>query len=98
MLAKLLVPILALVATSSCTTTPPQSYKPERVQPTEAMVLCEPALCKLRPEFANLELADQSALLLNCKAVDAAALKTCAAKHNRLVEWVKADGEDHAKR
>ncbi len=60
------------------------------------MVLCEPVLCKLRPEFVNLELADQSALLLNCKAVDAEALKTCAAKHKRLVEWVK--GGSHAER
>lgn len=46
--------------------------------------------CKVRPEFWNLELADQAAMIRNCVEVTADVMWKCAAKNERLVEWIGA--------
>lgn len=45
-------------------------------------------LCTLRPEIANLELADQLAMILACHVADAEAYRRCALKQEALSEWI----------
>jgi hypothetical protein len=53
------------------------------------MTPCAAALCELRPEFGNLSLEDQAAMILNCRALDAEAFRVCQARHKGLVDWIK---------
>ena len=57
--------------------------------PVEAMQPEPRELCKLRPEFDNLDLADQMALIANCHALDAEHYRRLESKHKALAEWVK---------
>lgn len=59
-----------------------------RAEPTEAMQPCAVRLCELRPEFGNLSLEDQAAMILNCRALDAEAFRVCAVKHDALAKWI----------
>ena len=45
-------------------------------------------LCKLRPEFVNLELPDQLAMISNCHALDAERYRRLEIKHGALVDWI----------
>lgn len=45
-------------------------------------------LCKLRPEFDNLPLNDQLALIANCHAMDAEHYRRLERKHRELVEYI----------
>lgn len=71
-----------------------------RAKPVQAMAKCRtPSVteaCRFRPEFANLELADQLAMIGNCIEVTAAVLWECDEKQSRLVEWI--EGGDDATR
>lgn len=49
---------------------------------------CVVRLCELRPEFGNMTLEDQAAMILNCRALDAEAFRVCAARHRSLVDWI----------
>lgn len=49
---------------------------------------CAVRLCELRPEFGNLSLEDQAAMILNCRALDAEAFRVCAVKHDALAKWI----------
>lgn len=49
--------------------------------------------CRFRPAFADLELVDQLAMIRNCLEISGPALWSCAAKHDRLVDWILAGDE-----
>lgn len=44
--------------------------------------------CLLRSEFANLELADQLAMISNCHALDMEAYQRLTRKHKELADWI----------
>jgi len=52
---------------------------------------CIVRLCELRPEFGNLTLEDQAAMILNCRALDAEAFRVCSARHRSLVDWIRGE-------
>jgi len=75
---------------SGCATTkPPLILKPDRAQPVQAMEPCQRQLCVLRPEFVNLDLDSQAAMLLACKISDSEAFRACEAKNRALVDWIQ---------
>ena len=47
--------------------------------------------CKFRPEFAQLELPDQLAMIFNCVQVTGAVLWECSEKQGRLAEWIEVE-------
>ena len=81
--------LLLAASLSGCGTTPRNPEIP-RPKPVEAMQACAVQLCTLRPEIANLELADQLAMILACKIADAEAYRKCSAKQEALSEWMEA--------
>ena len=66
-----------------------------RAKPVQALQVCrvQSAIdaCKFRPEFAQLELADQVAMIANCVEVTGTVLWECSALRDRLAEWIEAD-------
>jgi hypothetical protein len=48
------------------------------------------AMCKLRPEIVNLELADQLALIRGCHEADAYAYAKCGAEKLTLIDALNA--------
>lgn len=50
---------------------------------------CQAQLCKLRPEFVNLDLPDQLAMILACQIANAETFAKCAEKQRSLSEWIK---------
>lgn len=79
--------MLLALSLLACTTLPPAPDLP-RPLPVEAMQPCQRQLCTLRPEFVNLELADQLAMILACRIADAEAYRRCEVKQKALAEWV----------
>lgn len=49
---------------------------------------CAIQRCTLRPEFVNLSLADQAAMVLACKIADDHAFAKCSEKQRALAEWI----------
>lgn len=66
---------------------------PPRAQP-QGMEACNlesvRLACKFRPEFGNLKIEDQLAMMANCFEIAGPELRACSAKHDRLAEWIKA--------
>lgn len=48
--------------------------------------------CTLRAEFVDLELADQAAMILACKAVDSYAIRERDERLDDCRAWHEADG------
>lgn len=48
-------------------------------------------LCRLRPEFKDLELADQAALILGCRLADAEYARLLERKHKELADWIRSE-------
>ena len=80
-----LLAVLALALTS-CAATTPQS----RALPTECLQPVVADVCRLRPEFVNLELDDQAAMLLGCELANSAIRRQWQQKHGCLAEWIQA--------
>ena len=80
--ASLLAALVSLL--TSCAAITPQL----RAQPTECLqpVITQP--CTLRPEFVNLELPDQAAMVLACEVVNAQIRREWQRKHGCLAEWI----------
>lgn len=47
--------------------------------------------CKLRPEFDNLTLDEQLAMLRGCHEADLSAYMQCAAKQRALAKWIELE-------
>jgi hypothetical protein len=47
-------------------------------------------LCQLRPEFVDLSLDDQLAMLRGCHEANAAAYAACWTDKRRLEDWIRA--------
>ncbi len=81
-----------------CATQPSSRETPPtlpRAKPVQALAACRTQsvadACKFRPEFAQLELADQLAMIGNCIEVTGAVLWECSAKRDRLAEWIESE-------
>lgn len=46
--------------------------------------------CKFRPEFANLTEDEKLAMMRNCFEIIGPEFRACAAKQDRLREWIRA--------
>lgn len=68
---------------------------PPRAKPVQALQACRTQsvveACRFRPEFVNLELADQLAMIGNCVEVTGAVLWDCSAKRDRLAEYIETE-------
>lgn len=66
-----------------------------RARPVQALQACRTQsvvdACRFRPEFANLRLEDQLAMIGNCTEVTGSVLWECSAKRDRLAEFIEAE-------
>lgn len=82
--------LFACSVVAACTGTASPRPDVPRPKPVEAMQPEPRELCQLRPEFDNLELQDQLAMLANCHAMDAEKFRRLERKHLELADWIKA--------
>lgn len=95
---RMAVLVLLSLTIGACASPPPLVEIPPtlpRAKPVQAMAACRTQsvtdACRFRPQFGNLELADQVGMISNCIEVTAAVLWECAGKQGRLVEWIEAE-------
>lgn len=88
---------LTLSACASRPSCPEIPATPPRAQPVEAMGPSSPQsvleACRFRPQFSNLTLDEQGAMLRNCFEVLGPAYREEARKRSRLVEWINQSDE-----
>ncbi len=91
LLALLLIPL------GGCASSPPPVDTPPtlpRAKPAQALAQCRTQsatdACRFRPEFAQLALKDQLAMLGNCLEVVAVVMWECDEKQRRLAEFIEA--------
>ena len=90
-----MVKLLALTAVSAltfgCASTPPALPDVPRQKPVAAMQAEPAVLCQLRPEFDNLVLADQLAMVDNCTALRAEQYRRLERKWGELRGWIEGE-------
>jgi hypothetical protein len=68
---------------------------PPRAKPVQALQPCNletvRLACKFRPEFANLLIDEQLAMMRGCFELIGPELRACSVKRDRLAEYIEAE-------
>lgn len=81
--------VIACLLISSCASTPQARSRQPCNKPVEAMQHKAMQMCQLRPEFVDMELKDQAAMVLNCRIVDAEDRRRLELDYNAVVAAFK---------